>query len=305
MTKKIPLYENFQDHNRLDFPEPIYRVTAGQGGEALLIIGNEKTALMDCGMGYCWEQLLRNIEEKLNGRPLDYIVLSHTHYDHIGALSYIKSRYKDALVIGAAHAAKVLEKPNALKVIKELSEKAAQLYSGKSMEIRTDNMKVDRVVGEGDSIDLGDRMLLVLETPGHTSCSLSYFMEPDGVLFASESTGILTNPDFIHTAMLKSYKDSLSSGNKCKDLSAETIILPHYGAMPAYYNDKYWKQFVKNSEDEKNFILGLHEAGLSLDEMVEKYSEKYWSEIREQEQPKPAFILNAETIIKVIIKEFT
>ncbi len=305
MSKKQPLFENFKDHDRLNFPEPIYRVTAGQGGEALLIVGSEKTALIDCGMGYCWEKLLVNMETRLGERSLDYIVLSHTHYDHIGALPYIKNRYKDAVVVGAEHGAGVLEKPNALKLIKYLGEKAGELYSGKPIELITENMKIERIVYEGNKIELGDRSLLVLETPGHTNCSLSFFMEPDRVLFASESTGILANPNFVHTAILKSYNDSICSGEKCKTLIAKTIILPHYGMLPVEYNDQYWEQFVKDSEHKKEFILDLYKKGLTLEEMTEEYSKKYWSELREQEQPKPAFLLNAKNIIQVIIKEFT
>ena len=305
MKKNLPLFENFQGHDRFDFPSPIFRVTAGQGGEALLVLGSEKTALIDCGMGYCWEKLLANIETKLGERPLDYILLSHTHYDHIGALPYIKGRYKEALVVGAEHAARVLEKPNALKLIKELGEKAGELYSGKLTELSTDNMKVEHIVHEGDIVDLGDRKLLILETPGHTNCSLSYFMEPDMILFASESTGILANPYFVHTAILKSYKDSICSGEKCRLLNPKIIILPHYGVLPMDYNNQYWNQFVKDSEAKRDFILGLHKKGLSLEEMTEEYSKEYWSELREQEQPKPAFLLNAKNVIQVIIKECT
>ena len=41
------------------------RVTAGHGGEVLLILGEEKTALYDCGMAYCHDRLIKNIEEQL------------------------------------------------------------------------------------------------------------------------------------------------------------------------------------------------------------------------------------------------
>ena len=92
----IALYERFgEDFDRFRFPADIFRVTSGRGGEALLIIGSEKTALYDCGMAYCGAHTADNIAEvlkqlKAQGRidsiQLDYILLSHSHYDHIGGL---------------------------------------------------------------------------------------------------------------------------------------------------------------------------------------------------------------------------
>ncbi|MEG0157720.1 MAG: hypothetical protein RR661_08725, partial [Anaerovoracaceae bacterium] len=49
----MTIFKDFEGYNRLDFPEGIVRVTAGFGGESLLILGEEKTALYDCGMAYC------------------------------------------------------------------------------------------------------------------------------------------------------------------------------------------------------------------------------------------------------------
>lgn len=68
------------------YPKPLVRVTGGKGGEAVLIVGSEKTALHDCGMACFSEELISNIEKALQERPLDYVLLSHTHYDHMGAL---------------------------------------------------------------------------------------------------------------------------------------------------------------------------------------------------------------------------
>ena len=65
LSLKIPdqihLFERFgPDHNRFSFPGPVYRVTGGHGGEALLIAGSDKTALIDCGMAYCGQETVKN-----------------------------------------------------------------------------------------------------------------------------------------------------------------------------------------------------------------------------------------------------
>lgn len=302
MSKK-PLFKDFENHHRLMFPEPIRRITSGQGGEVLLILGRDRTALLDCGMAYCWEELLEKLETTLKGRSLDYILLTHTHYDHVGALPYIRDRYPQAMVLASEYAQKVLQKESARKVIGELGEEAARTYLGTEMKVRTDGLVVNQVVGENDEIDLGDTIIQVLETPGHTTCSLSYYILPEKILLASESTGILIEPELVHTAILKSYRDSLASGEKMKNLQANTIILPHYGVLPSHYNERYWELFFQTTYEKRDYIQKLYVDGLSKDEIIGKYIEKYWDDVREQEQPKAAFVLNAKSIIDVILKE--
>ena len=68
-------------------------VSGGPGGMATLILGSEKTVLHDVGMACFHRELEENLTRELGGRPLDYIVLSHTHYDHVGALPYILVSY--------------------------------------------------------------------------------------------------------------------------------------------------------------------------------------------------------------------
>ena len=71
------------------YPKPLVRVTGGLGGEAVLILGSEKTALHDLGMACFNEEMLANLENALNGRTLDYVLMSHTHYDHMMSLLFV------------------------------------------------------------------------------------------------------------------------------------------------------------------------------------------------------------------------
>ena len=104
-------------------------VTGGEGGSAYLVLGKDKTALIDCGMAYCAANLINNIQEIIgDGRKLDYILLSHSHYDHVGAMPYLRKAWPGVEVLAAEHAQKVLSKKSALKTIRDLSCKAGEHF---------------------------------------------------------------------------------------------------------------------------------------------------------------------------------
>jgi glyoxylase-like metal-dependent hydrolase (beta-lactamase superfamily II) len=47
--------------------------------------------------------------------------------------------------------------------------------------------EVERTIDEGDLIDLGDRTIQVLHTPGHSAGSISFFEESTGILIAGDA----------------------------------------------------------------------------------------------------------------------
>lgn len=290
----------FSGHDRYDYPDSIVRVTAGHGGEAILITGSEKTALYDTGMAYCGRETATNIKKALNGRKLDYILASHTHYDHIGGIPYIKEAFPSARILGAEYAKYVFTRQGAHKVIKNLGIVADKIYGKNRPEkIITEGMEVNDVIGEGDILDLGDEKVHVLETKGHTDCSLAFYLEGRSLLLASESTGICAGPGISNTAILKSFDDSIKSLEKCRKLQPERIISPHYGMVPQSYNKSYWDVFEEAAFEEKEYCVNLWKEGLTLDEMVKKAAEEFYGEERSKEQPYEAFVENARQIFRV------
>jgi glyoxylase-like metal-dependent hydrolase (beta-lactamase superfamily II) len=83
---------------------------------------------------------------------------------------------------------------------------------------------VDRVVKEGDKIGCFN----VLETPGHSDCSLS-FHEPDrGILIVSDVTGYyLPEQNWWWPNYFTSYPATLASIRKLAALKAEVLCLSH------------------------------------------------------------------------------
>ena len=142
----------------------------------------------------------------------------------------------------------------------------------------------------------------MLETKGHTDCSLSFLLEPDSILFASESTGILERLDYIHTPILKRYEDAMAAFEKCRNCGAEHIVLPHFGLLPKDFNDTYWELFEKEVQDKRKVLAEYVKEGLNEDEILEKYLEKYWTPMKAQEQPYEAFQINSKHIVHTLLK---
>ena len=307
MKDDIEIFNVFgDDFDRFDFPGKQYRVTAGRGGEAILIIGSEKTAVIDCGMAYCGDDMVKNIKKRLKeeGRStLDLAFLTHSHYDHIGALPYLKQAFAEVTVYGSAHCQAILQRPNARELIRELGLAARDLYRSQSMQdIPVENLTVDIALKDGDVISLGDETIQAIEAKGHTDCSMAYALEPDGILFTSESTGIIEAGLTINTPILKSFADAKQSLKKCKGYGARYICLPHFGLIPQDFNEEYWKLFEQGCSERIEMARQMKAQGLDADEMLRRYRDRYWDPIMEQEQPIEAFLINARNIIKAALR---
>lgn len=289
--EKKSSFRNIDGNDRFAYPERYYRVTAGKGGEAILFFNDGHSYLYDTGMAYCYPDLLLNIEKVLGDRKLEYVIVSHSHYDHIGALPYVLEKYPEAIVCGAKKCKEVFDSEGAKKTMAELG-KVAMKNNNIQIELSNTNFRIDKVVSDGDMIG----NIKVIETKGHTDCSLSYYVTDDKFLFASESTGVLVTEDFIATSILKSYQECIESATKLKEIDADYIYSPHYGIIPKSLNKTYFDMYIKQSSEVREFIL--QRKNLPFEEVLKEYEERYYAKEHELDHPREAFILNAKYIIK-------
>ena len=86
---------------RLALFENVYPIPRGVSYNSYVIL-DEKVAVMDTVDARKTDEWLVNLEEALDGRNVDYIVVSHMEPDHAASLQVLAEKYPEAKVVGNA-----------------------------------------------------------------------------------------------------------------------------------------------------------------------------------------------------------
>ncbi len=180
-----------------------------------VVQGDKARAMVDAGLNWLGPRYLASLGELLgDASGLDYLLLTHSHYDHVGAASYLKRQLPGLRLGGHERLAGLLQKPSALQLMNRLSDSHTRLREAAGdTDMAVTPMTLDVPLKEGDELDLGGLTCRVHETPGHTRDSLSFhFVELDA-LFVGDACGVLEAEPELHVRVefLSSYQDYLAS----------------------------------------------------------------------------------------------
>lgn len=232
-----------------------------------IVRGDEKNLLIDAGVNLLSPRYLAMIEEILgsSGR-LDYLFLTHSHYDHVGAAAYLK-RHIPGLKIGAhERVAELLAKPSVLKMMNGLSASHTALlkYNTAGEDLTLGAFDVDIILKEGDAFDLGGLSCHVYETPGHTRDSLSLYFPEIKTLFPSEAVGVLQGEtgSEMQVEFLSSYQDYLDSLKRMISIEPEMICLAHGWVLDGKEATEFLQRSLAETFRYRELIESyLHAAG--------------------------------------------
>lgn len=272
--------------------------------DSSFLIDDGKTAvLFDSGFGFTGFRTAEKIKSVLGERKLDYIFLSHSHYDHALGSPYILRYYPDAKVVAGEYAAEIFRRDGAKRLMKELDGAFARECGVTDYEFLGDELRVDIPVRDGDTIDAGDMKFEVLELPGHTNCSIGFYCKEKKLLLSSETLGVYDGKELILPAYLVSVEKSLSSIDRVLKLDIDYILAPHFGLLTKEQTEFFLRNMkdasLNTAEDIKQRLLNKE----TPEEIFEVYKDKYWRGYFREIYPIEAMKLNTSIMIKLVASE--
>lgn len=278
-------------------------VRALPGDSAFLLDDGKTSILFDTGFAFTGYQVADKVKELLGKRPLDYILLSHSHYDHVLGVPYIMRYYPNAVVIAGEYAKKIFDKPSARAIMRDLDRSYAKKCGITEYEDLIDELKVDIAVKDGDVITCGDMDFTVINLPGHTRCSVGFYMPENRLLLGSETLGVYFGGDSFLPFYLIGYKMTLDAFQKVKQYDIERILFPHYGVVEGKNARIFLEKFEEHARKIAEKIKEILQKGGSCEDALAYYEEKYYTENVKPTYPIDAFHLNTSIMIELIKKE--
>ena len=212
-------------------------------GTQTYLVGDAEVAVIDPGPAISGH--LEALIAAIGGRPVAAIMCTHTHRDHSPAARPLADA-TGAPVIGCAPL-----------VLDDAGPRADAAFDR--------DYAPDRVLADGDAIEVDGRRLSAVATPGHTSNHLCFADEAVGALFTGDhvmgwSTTVVFPPD----GDMAAYMASLDKLQQRSD----RIYYPAHG--PAVTNPRqHVRDFIGHRKQRERQIVTLLERGeRSIPEIV-------------------------------------
>jgi hydroxyacylglutathione hydrolase len=174
------------------------------------------------------ETILGTVQQM--GLSISLIVITHAHMDHVGALRAVQEKTNAKFAVHEAEKGFVFSAPMRMLTSVGLTPVKAP-------------PKPDRLLKDGDRIDIGDLHFEVLYTPGHSSGGIS--LSGHGVVFSGDTLfnfgiGRTDFPGCSHERLMKSIREKLMV------LPDETIVYPGHGPATTIGNERQWNPFLQD-----------------------------------------------------------
>lgn len=219
-----------------DMGDGIYLIKDGFSDYMYVVIGSERAAVIDTGMGVPG---LRKIVSKITDKPV-IVLNTHAHLDHIGGNDEFDSLWLhvEDFPVYEEHGSFTYRSSVMAKMAEEMQITMAPEFTG---AISRSRVKRDfKPLADGQVIALGGVKLEVIHTPGHTKGSVCFYDRERQILFSGDtvcSMGVMLS--FPESTSIETFMETIELlKERTKGVKA---VYPAHHKVPldCSYYDKY------------------------------------------------------------------
>jgi glyoxylase-like metal-dependent hydrolase (beta-lactamase superfamily II) len=201
---------------------------------AYVVRGARGTALVDTGPASSLPVTLAALAA-LGVESLDWIVLTHVHLDHAGAAGALAARFPAARIAVHPRGARHVADPTRLWAgVSAVYGDATEALWGRPEPIAPERVTA---VEDGERVDLGDRGLRAIATPGHARHHHAWLDDATRDLFAGDAVGMQVGASELWRATTPPADfdpdAALASIERLRAAAPRRIWLGHFGAATA------------------------------------------------------------------------
>jgi glyoxylase-like metal-dependent hydrolase (beta-lactamase superfamily II) len=269
-----------------------------------IIKGRQRNVMIDAGMNLMGPAYIASLEKIFgNKNALDYVFATHSHFDHVGSIPYLRRKLPDLKAGAFERVGKLMKKQSVLDLMTTLSELQRVFYQDivGDEDVRIEPVDFEFDLKEGDQFDLGGVTCEVYEVPGHTGDSLAFFIPEIRALFPGEASG-LPEGDINSNAkaeFLSSYDDYMASLEKLIRLQPKLIGMAHLWV----FTDDDATDFLRQSLEATPLYRKLIETYLdaangNIENAVQLMAKTEYDEKKKIAQPRESYVENLKAQVR-------
>lgn len=277
----------------------------GDFATPVFLIDAPSPVLVDAGYSFTSELYAGAVQRVLGKRKLCWCLITHTHFDHVGAVGYFKNLFPEMKIGASELACQIMSKQKSLDHISSLNLFAESIFFSDThlSSVPFQPFQIDTILSEGDVLNIGNSLnISVLETPGHTRDSLCFYLNEQKTIFTGDCGGIVHDSGYIFYDFLSGCAAYIHSLSKICNSGAEILCPGHYNSFKGAKCEQYLVDLLPECMkfiDYVSGILSAHNNDINICMNIIKSFE--YDLLPQPKQPEPAYLLNLEARLRSVL----